>query len=238
MQFHWCIHSLGLLSAVLNPNERYTSFIFFPALISGRNLIYLHLHEPFPVSVCGTHCQGPTNTTLLVWRIQWAQPLHLPVAGQSSTLISMGLIRLQKIILVLCWVSSRRPAVVLEGLEAELCVHGQHFRVCVSADAPQSTLGITESLGEPHLQKWSRNRARAGVSQCFAAVCIVGPWDFEDLNFSEEKKSLEKSPPQVGSCKWAIQIFPFFMLSPERIKTINKINRTGTLAVALQKGLV
>lgn len=29
--------------------------------------------------------------------------------------------------------------------------------------------------------------ARAGSLQCSAAVCVVGPWNFEDLNFSEEK---------------------------------------------------
>lgn len=29
--------------------------------------------------------------------------------------------------------------------------------------------------------------ARAGSLQCSAAVCVVGPCNFEDLNFSEEK---------------------------------------------------
>lgn len=72
-----------------------------------------------------------------------------------------------------------------------------------SAPRAWPALGImeTETLVESRLKKWSKNMARAGSLQCFAAVCVIGPCDFEDLNFSEEKKLLERFPPQVFSHK-------------------------------------
>lgn len=58
------------------------------------------------------------------------------------------------------------------------------------APQAQPALGMMENEGpdESHLKKRSKNMARAGSLQCSAAVCVVGPWNFEDLNFSAEKK--------------------------------------------------
>lgn len=43
--------------------------------------------------------------------------------------------------------------------------------------------------------------ARAGSLQCFAAVCVVDPSDFEDPHFSEGKKLAERFPQQVVTPK-------------------------------------
>lgn len=99
-------HCFFFFLALLNPNERYTLFVFFSALISGRKLIYPCRGEPLPVFVCGTRSQGPTNITLFGMRVSKGSSLslcRLPAAHQSPTLTSMGPIRPKKIILVLCW---------------------------------------------------------------------------------------------------------------------------------------
>lgn len=78
---------------------------------------------------------------------------------------------------------------VLEGMEAA------KTQLCMSLDIVES-----ERLDEPHLQKRSKNMARTGSLQRFAAVCVVDPWAFEDPrafedpHFSEEK-SYQKDFP-------------------------------------------
>lgn len=141
-QSHWCIHSLFFFSALLNSNERYTLFILFSALISGRRLIYPCWGEPLPVFVCGTHSQGPTNIMLLGVRFSKGSSLslcYLLMAHRSPTLTSMGPIRPKKIILALCWKGLHWKAAVvpvLEGMEAartQLCVSTSSAGACGSA---------------------------------------------------------------------------------------------------------
>lgn len=238
MQFHWCVHSLGLFSAVLNPNERYTLFIFLFALISGRNLICPHLHKPFPLSACGSHTRIP-QTPHFWHEGSWGLSLcHLPVAGQSSTLTSMSFIRLQN----WSWCSAGcagcavKAAVVL-GMWRQSCVHGQCCRVCVSPCSPVSP-GCHEESGRATSAKVMKKQGQSQRVTMFCSCLYstsLGLW--RSLISQRKKKSLGKFPLQVVVNE-LYKYSPFFMLSPRRIKRINRVNRTDSLAGAVQKGLI
>lgn len=110
---------IGFFSAVLNPNTIY--FLFCSH--QWPKCICPHLHEPFPVSVHGSHTRIPQTPHFWHEGSRGLSLCHLPVAGQSSTLTSTSCIRVQK----WSWSSAGCAGCAVTGssgvrdVEAELC---------------------------------------------------------------------------------------------------------------------